>query len=216
MLIAGKTVLAPLLYSDNTPINLLGRDILCPLKAKIMCTQDGLYLDFPDSPLTDMMPAVIQPETDKETQPIVYWARLTPDESHLRQTWKTWEPWIRTEMGAAQTPTLPLHCTLMFDSDQSHADYEQCWDEQMNLRPFLLESEDIYLGPQGAAAAVKLPDDLNGWFQVSNSTPHVILLIAQGHESHELGPMVKAAKKNKTVDTYRQQVYPCFCKQAVH
>eukprot|EP00064_Thunnus_orientalis_P023755 superscaffoldBa00009313_g24014 len=30
--------MAPLLYSESTPINLLGRDILCPLKATITCT----------------------------------------------------------------------------------------------------------------------------------------------------------------------------------
>ena len=192
MLIAGKTVLAPLLYSANTPINLLGRDILCPLKAKNMCTQDGLYLDFPDNSHVGMMPAVAQPDSTERLQPMVHWLKLIPDESHLKQAW---EPWIRMKIGAAETPTLPLRCTMMFDADQSHVDYAHCWDELINSKPFLLESEDIYLGPQGAAAAVKLPDDLRDWVQVSNSTPHVTLLIAQGHESHELGPMVKAAKE---------------------
>lgn len=56
MLITGKVIFAPLLYSTHTPVNLLGRDILCPLKTKIMSTQDGLYLDFSDNPPQSMMP----------------------------------------------------------------------------------------------------------------------------------------------------------------
>lgn len=49
----------PLLYSADTPINLLGSDILCPLRTNIMCTQDGLYVAFPDEPPTGMMPVLI-------------------------------------------------------------------------------------------------------------------------------------------------------------
>lgn len=45
--IAGKTITSSLLCTKNTPINLLGRDILCPLKAIIACTHNGLGVDFP-------------------------------------------------------------------------------------------------------------------------------------------------------------------------
>lgn len=41
MMINGQLVIAPLRYSESTPYNLLGRDILCSLKAKIMCTPDN-------------------------------------------------------------------------------------------------------------------------------------------------------------------------------
>lgn len=47
MKIAGMTVLAAHLYSDQTPINLFGRDILCSLKANVMCTPEGLWIDLP-------------------------------------------------------------------------------------------------------------------------------------------------------------------------
>lgn len=40
-----KSGICALLYSTQTPINLLGRDILCSLKATIMCTQDGIHTD---------------------------------------------------------------------------------------------------------------------------------------------------------------------------
>ncbi|KAL7383993.1 hypothetical protein ABVT39_022082 [Epinephelus coioides] len=131
MLIAGKVIFAPLLYSAHTPVNLLGRDILCPLKTKIMCTQDGLYLDFSDDPPQSMMPQL--PVSATETpQALVYWLQLTPEESHLKQTWTQWEPWVRLHFDTAHTPTLPLHCTLMYDADQTHVDYQECWDTVLN------------------------------------------------------------------------------------
>ncbi|TWW55973.1 hypothetical protein D4764_09G0010230 [Takifugu flavidus] len=42
---------------------------------------------------------------------------------------------------------------------------------------------------------VKLQNDVTNWFQVSDSAPHVTLLIADGYESHDLGPMVKKARQ---------------------
>lgn len=192
MLIAGRTIVAPLLYSDSTPINLLGRDILCPLKANIMCTQDGLYVDFPEDPSARMMPVQTQREKTNQVQPLVYWLRLMP-KSRLLQEWNTWKPWVQTQLEHAAEPQLPLHCTLLYDEQQKHKDYEECWEELINRKPCYMVSQDVYIGPQGAAAAVTLPTDLKDWFQVENSTPHVTLLVAKGHESHDLGPMVKAA-----------------------
>lgn len=49
--------------------------------------------------------------------------------------------------------------------------------------------QGLYVGPQGAAAAAA---QLCNRFQVTNSVPHVTLLIADGQESHDLGPMMKA------------------------
>ena len=36
------------LISDKSPINLMGRDLLCTLHATIQCTPDGLFLTLPD------------------------------------------------------------------------------------------------------------------------------------------------------------------------
>ncbi|KAL7374813.1 hypothetical protein ABVT39_007504 [Epinephelus coioides] len=188
----GKVICAPLLYSAYTPVNLLGRDILCPLKAKIMCTQDGLYLDFPDDSPHSMMSQLPQTSPEKR-QALAYWLQLTPEDSHLKQKWVEWEKWICMHYDTAHTPTLPLHCTLMYDKDQTHVDYQECWDAVINKKPCLITSEDLFLGPEGVAAAVRLPDELSGWFQVSNSTPHVTLLVAANYESHHLGPMVRRA-----------------------
>ena len=61
----------------------------------------------------------------------------------------------------------------------------------INNKLYYFKVQDI--GPQGAAAAVQLPPDSQPWFSVQDSAPHIILLIAQGHEACDLGPMVKTA-----------------------
>lgn len=72
------------------------------------------------------------------------------------------------------SPTLPFHCTMKYAANQSDMDYKECWNEIMNRQQFHLMVEDIYVGPQWAAAAVKLPDYIVGWFQVRDSQPHMI------------------------------------------
>uniref|UniRef100_A0A674P8V3 ribonuclease H n=1 Tax=Takifugu rubripes TaxID=31033 RepID=A0A674P8V3_TAKRU len=45
----GKIIIyASLLYSADAPNNLLGRDVLCQLQAKIKCTPEGIYFDVAD------------------------------------------------------------------------------------------------------------------------------------------------------------------------
>lgn len=55
------------------------------------------------------------------------------------------------------------------------------------------------MGPQGAAAAAKLTEEVKEWFQDPKSSPHVTLLVAAGHESHELGPMIKEAQDSQYI-----------------
>ncbi|KAL7398715.1 hypothetical protein ABVT39_014011 [Epinephelus coioides] len=157
-----------------------------------MCTQDGLYLDFLEEPPQNVMSQLPLGTTEKQ-QALAYWLQLAPEESHLKQAWTKWEVWIRLHYDTAHTPTLPLHCMLMYDKDLTHVDYQECWDVVINKKPCLITSEDMFLGPEGVAAAVRLSEELSGWFQVPNSTPHVTLLVAEGYESHLLGPMVKHA-----------------------
>ena len=165
-----------------------------------MCTQDGLYIDFPEEPSSGMMAALTRKEkTETLTKPLVYWLRLMAD-SNLYEEWERWKQWWHSSVDGhilAAEPTLPLHCTLMFDQDQSHKDYETCWDELINKKEYHALIKNIYIGPQGAAAAVFLQPDLQEWFQVKGSTPHVTLVVADGYESHDLGPMMKTALQAK-------------------
>lgn len=41
----GKTIELRVLISEQTPINLLGRDAMCKMKCVILCTQDGVVVD---------------------------------------------------------------------------------------------------------------------------------------------------------------------------
>lgn len=80
---------------------------------------------------------------------------------------------------------------MLYDRDQSQEDYDSCWDELINQTTSTIQYNDYILGPQGAAAMVKLPEEMKPWFQVPNSSPHVTLLIAAGYESHNFGPIIK-------------------------
>ncbi|XP_055368609.1 uncharacterized protein LOC129604800 [Betta splendens] len=199
--VAGKTISAPLLYSADTPINLLGRDILCSLKARIMCTPDGVAFDIPDDKLNTMV-TLIRPSGDEECETkireaLVYWLKLTSPDSHLKQEWEEWKLFVTNYYEKAQKPTLSRHCTMLYDNNQSQEEYGKCWDELINNTTTAIQYDYIIIGPQGAAAIVKLPERLQGWFQVSGSAPHITLLIAEGHESHELGPMIREAQQVK-------------------
>ena len=91
---------------------------------------------------------------------------------------------------------LPLHFTMYYDKGQTHDDYEKSSDEEINNKTTVIQYVDIVVAPQGAAAVVTFPDkEVAEWFQVTNSAPHVTLLIADKYESHNLGPMVQKAKQ---------------------
>ncbi|KAK3530927.1 hypothetical protein QTP70_006517 [Hemibagrus guttatus] len=92
----------------------------------------------------------------------------------------------------------PWHCTMMYDEEGQNEEYEAMWDEHVARTQYSLKTIDFIVGPQGAAAAaVQLPKQLEQWYQIPDAAPHVSLLIGQGFESKELGPMVKEASKVK-------------------
>lgn len=125
----------------------------------------------------------------------------------LEEKWKQWALWIKSQFIKGNEPRLPLHCTLYYDKQQENKDYEECWDELLNKNGCAFTAEDIYLGLQGAASAVNLPSQWRQWFQVSEST-HVTLYIADGHESHELGPMVRRVLQvQEWIPTYNQYIH---------
>lgn len=141
---------------------------------------------------TPMMLSLAVTDTAMSTAPAVYWVQLRQD-SHLKNKWAQWEAWVKGQLNDTHATNLPWHCTLIFDEQQTHVDYDECWQEMVNDRHFYLKIQNIYIGSQGAAAAVKLPSELQQWFLVSNAAPHITLLKAKGYKPRELGPMVKAA-----------------------
>lgn len=190
--IAGKTIRRPLLYAVNTPINLLGRDILCPLKANILCTREGICVDIPDEVTCKLMMLSEDKSKPEVNRTVIYWLRW-PCESKLLQEWEIWRDFVIERISQANEPSMPLHCTLYYDKTGEDLDYEECWDEIINSKVFELDAVNIYVGPEGAAAAINLSPALQPWFRVCDSYPHVTLWVAEGRKPQELGPMVKSA-----------------------
>lgn len=138
MTIEGKVVYAPLLYSTDTPINLMGRVILCELKAKIMCTQDGIHVDFPP-PTTETLQCIMaltmphEEDTSRDCRQEVYWIRLKEDSTVYHQ-WKQWKPWVQAQFEPSLIKSLTPHCTLKFDASQLDLDYQEGWNDLMNKK----------------------------------------------------------------------------------
>ena len=109
------------------------------------------------------------------------------------QQWHKWKDKVLQQLGPVYEPQLPLHCTLLYDATQQCADYRECWRDEMTNRTANVICHHIYVGPQGLAVGTTLPPEIHQWFQVPNSTPHVTLLVTKGHNSCDLGPMVKNA-----------------------
>lgn len=134
---SGKTQLIPLTQpipilvigkTEQTPINLLGRDIPCPLRVNIMCTPEEIWMDLPldsSQSSTPMMSSLAVTNAAVVIDPAVYWVQLRQD-SHLKRKWAQWETWVKGQLNDARTPKSPWHCTLMYDKQQTHVDYDDC------------------------------------------------------------------------------------------
>ncbi|KAK3506688.1 hypothetical protein QTP70_014910, partial [Hemibagrus guttatus] len=126
----------------------------------------------------------------------VYWLELDKMKSGIRDLYAKWKPWLIKMRPDCQESREPWHCTMMYDEGQNE-EYEAVWDEHVARTHKSLKTIDFVVGPQGAAAAVQLPKQLEQWYEIPDAAPHVSLLIGQGFESKELGPMVKEASKVK-------------------
>ena len=59
------------LLAANSPVNLLGRDLLCRLGCTVRCSPDGVYLDIPEIEEAETL------ETpSRSIGPVVYWWRV--------------------------------------------------------------------------------------------------------------------------------------------
>lgn len=96
-----------------------------------MCTPDGLHFDLPEENLQTLMAPVLERQmVTKEAH--VYWMKITSPNSFLQQEWETWKLFVTHYYEAAQEPTLPPHCTMMYDADGEQEDYDACWNELVN------------------------------------------------------------------------------------
>lgn len=133
----GQMVMTPILVSAQTPVNLLGRDILC----QVMCSPDGLTIQ-PQDDVTDMYPALCR--YPKHNPPHVYWLIINYHGGNLRCIWKTWMEWINQFRPNDNLAAKPWHVTLKFDTQPYDTIYQELLDPGMQVK-----IRNIYISPQG-------------------------------------------------------------------
>ena len=123
----------------------------------------------------------------------VYWLRnlTTPvDYTPIQETYRRWKTWI-LKQGDYHDPIDPLHTTLNATTVHDEI-YQEAWEQDMEGTSRSCTYREIYLGPEGVAAATLLDDNIDPWFQMT--TPHLTLAVARHHEAKNLGPMIARAR----------------------
>uniref|UniRef100_A0A3Q3LPS7 ribonuclease H n=1 Tax=Mastacembelus armatus TaxID=205130 RepID=A0A3Q3LPS7_9TELE len=188
------------IYSPGTPVNLLGRDLLIKLGATILCSLEGLSVTLPDGtclPCTrystgECAQFLLRPSEEEGAD--IYWAKLCPeppDQGGIWSAYQRWRPWISL-LDPYVPPPDPLHVTLFYDRLQTDW-YREEFDQVIG-DSWSIDTENIYVAPEGVAAAVKLLPEQQQWYQMEeDSAPHVSLALHPSHEAKELGGIVKRA-----------------------
>ncbi|KAI5609483.1 hypothetical protein C0J50_9477 [Silurus asotus] len=196
--IAGISVQTPLLYSPATPVNLLGRDALCKLGAKIHCGPTGVWVTLPDA-LSSRYPMLWrEQEEDYQKLDKVYWLEIwKKKKSNLWKTLSEWRPWLQLMRPDCHDARDPIHCTIKYDEGEQDEEYNKLWDQTQEGQMYGLRTKSIIVGPEEVAAEVDLPEEVKDWYQVEKAAPHITLMIGRNFESKDLGPMVRQAQEVK-------------------
>lgn len=180
--------------SPHVPVNLMGRDLLIKLGATIMCSADGLTVTLPGGKQflclgSHSKNQYLLQDCEQSTADI-YWGRLV-DEDILRQ-YQQWKPWIMA-FAVYSPPRDPYHVTLYYDRDDDEI-YRDHFQSELEGQTWNVCSQNIYVGPEGVAAAVKLTEEQRPWFNMGpDSVPHITLAVHEGHQAKEMGTMVRRA-----------------------
>ncbi|KAL3976475.1 F-box and leucine-rich repeat protein 13 [Sarotherodon galilaeus] len=183
--------------SPQVPVNLTGRDLLVKLGATIMCSADGLTVTLPGG---KEFPCLGSPSKtqylvkgSEQSTADIYWGRLV--EEGILRTYQQWRPWIMS-LAVYSEPRDPYHVTLFYDKEEDDT-YREQFESDLEGETWNVKTHNIYIGPEGVAAAVKLTDEQLPWYNVGeDSAPHITLAVHVGHEARDLGPVVKRALDN--------------------
>uniref|UniRef100_A0A3B3BQX6 ribonuclease H n=1 Tax=Oryzias melastigma TaxID=30732 RepID=A0A3B3BQX6_ORYME len=189
IIMANKTAKLPILVSDQTPVNLLGRDALCKLKVNILCSPQGVFID--EIGINYQMPQ--QAQLAK-----VYW--LGNINEQVNNVVSPWKPFFHMQIPKARKPISDYHCTMFYDPSCSEI-FEEKWDKLTKNKTVELVTNYIIIGQQGAAIGVETNPFISDWYNVPESTPHITLLVNEGFEPKDLGPMIKTAKQQTWLKT---------------
>lgn len=196
--LAQQTFKHSFLLMKQCPVNLLGRDIMTRLNATIVCGPDNITVRFPDGSEIKtkdkrnrgMYPVVAEPPPPKAD---IYWGRVTTEELSplsVAHQWALWKPWILSLHPYLRPPD-PIHCTLNYDRGGDLVYLEQFADDLAGKKGEVWANW-IYVGKEGVAAKAALPPNIEKWFNMPLSVPHVSLALSASHTAKELGPMTKA------------------------
>jgi len=177
----------PVLISDQTPVNLLGRDAICKLKLQIWCSPEGICID--KEGLKQMI--VLEGPREKGLQANVFW--VGDIQKGVENTLKKWGRYMREQFSNATAPEAEYHCTMRFDPSKNK-EIEENWLKETQGQRVSLTSEAIIIGPVGAALSIRPSDFTKTWFKVEDSVPHVTLLISEGNQPQDLGSMMREAE----------------------
>lgn len=170
---------------------MLGRDILCKLKAKIYCSADGLLVEFPEIWQMSMTTEKLMESTN--TLPTVYWLRYMED--HLVKNFNNWKLWIQHMRPDLAMVTDNVQCTLFYDLTNSNETYAENWADLMECEMLNIGTGCYIIGPQGLAVEAKLNPSMKQWYRVTDAVPHVLLMILSEYEARNLGPMMNIAEQ---------------------
>ncbi len=190
----------PILVSEHTPVNLLGRDAICKLKMQIWCTPDGIYVD--DKAIRQMNVSTLQ-QTQEPCANIYWLGELKED---VEKTISKWGRYMREQLCEPSLPKTEFHCTMKYDENKD-SELEKRWLENTKGLKITMMSQYIVVRPEGAALQVDREKFIDEWFEVPNSVPHVTLCESKNCVSKDLGPMMQKAEKCKWEATENHLIF---------
>ncbi|XP_065806841.1 uncharacterized protein [Labrus bergylta] len=182
-----------LLMGDNSPVSLMGRDLLGKLKATLVCHANSVELQLP--PTSQMSMTVNQPGlfyslmyNDFQSDIII--RSMVPFTFDLLQEFLSDSPDL-PDVSSACVPPHRMHWTLHVDPTGRDLEYFH------HFSPFLGQACSVFactilLCKQGGALLThQLGPVASSLFQQPDSAPHLTLYTCEGYEPKDLGPIAK-------------------------
>ncbi|XP_034089450.1 uncharacterized protein LOC117557643 [Gymnodraco acuticeps] len=192
----GSRVQHSFIISEGSPINLMGRDLLCKLQATIHCTPDGLYLTIPDSRVYQAVQFIQSSLNNLYCWTFPDFQMLSIFSTEGIQNIASISPACASMMSSMR-PVLHCHCTAAFNPSSEYA---------LSVRSYCnssdrLECEQfLFIGPQGCALPIRLTPLQQG-FHVVETAPHVTLAVTTGSSPEEVGAMAAHCQARLEVAT---------------
>lgn len=104
-----------------------------------------------------------------------------------------WGKFIQTQLPQARQPTVIWITTIHRFVDSQDPGLDEKRLRETEGKKVSIMSQYIVIGTEGAALQIDDNAFTQDWYDVLNTSPHVTILVNDGYESNDLGPMVKRA-----------------------